>query len=173
MEKHVTLLSEITGIAEKESLFESSELEQYIVDSATSFEEDMRRLRKTITLETLPDQSKIKLVLLFALRFQSRPEFNLSELKSLLQKNLSQAGDLAAISRFFHYNSLQFKYPGGGLSSGSILQQAIKVTMSVSGRENTIYTQHEPLLTNILESLRRAKLPEDLFPTLHGISKDR
>lgn len=168
--KHISLLEEVTKMAEENAFFEVSEFEQYLVDESTSHDSNVRNLYQLFSKENVTDHCKIKSLLLFVIRYQNRPGFNLTRLKEELAPMLKDSSNLAIITDFFLYNSIKYKYESPK-TAGSILQKVIKDYNS--GKENIIYTRHEPLLSSILDQLRRGRLPEDLFPSYRGISKDR
>ena len=78
---------------------------------------------------------------------------------------------LSYVSAFFAYDALNFKYESSS-TAGALIQRASKV-INVAGKETTIYTHHEPVLASILDSLRKGRLSEQLFPFVNGFSKDK
>ncbi|KAL1992919.1 hypothetical protein VTN49DRAFT_3675 [Thermomyces lanuginosus] len=170
--KHVTLVSELSRRVGEDNLLDVSELEQSLAcnDNHTS---DLRSLQRIIQLPNVPVENKIRLVALYAIRYEKQPNNSLSVLLDLL----TTAGNVPAhrvniIRKLLRYHhSLQAPPVAGGFSdlfeSTSFFSGARDRFKGLKGVEN-VYTQHSPRLEVTLQNLIKGKLRELQYPFLEG-----
>lgn len=160
--KHVTLVSELSRLVDKEALLEVSELEQELAvndDHASN----LRNLQALLVSPNISHFNKIRLVLLYALRYEKSPS---NEVTKLIDTLTAQGVDIKKIS----WISSLIRYAGSTQRQGDLFQNENIFTKGKSvlkkglkGVEN-IYTQHVPLLVRTLEELLKGKLKETLYP---------
>lgn len=83
--KHVTLVSELSRIVSRDSLLEVSELEQNL--ACVNNSNDLKDLQNLIKRSNITEDSKIKLVLLYTLRYGSQNNNEVRSLIELLKQN--------------------------------------------------------------------------------------
>lgn len=189
--KHVALVGELSRKVGEHNLLDVSELEQSLacnenhsndlkVGLVTSpflvFESAnnvLQTLQKLIQLPTVTVESKLRLVALYAIRYEKQPSNSLSVLLDLL----TAAGDVPQhriniIPKLLAYHhSLQAPPVAGGFSdlfeSVSFLSGARDRFKGLKGVEN-VYTQHSPRLESTLQNLIKGRLKELQYPFLEG-----
>ena len=171
--KHVTLVSELSRRVSEETLLDVSELEQSLV-SNDNHQNDMRTLQKLIQAPSVTPDAKLRLVALYALRYEKNPQNALPVLLDLL----STVGDvpphkLGIIPKLLAYHhSLQSPPVAGGFTdlfeSASFFTGARdRFSKNLKGVEN-VYTQHSPRLEATLTNLIKGRLKELQYPFLEG-----
>nr|CDS26705.1 vacuolar protein sorting associated protein 45 [Hymenolepis microstoma] len=175
VEMHVTIVSELSRIVKERSLLEISEVEQELAcqnNHSTNFS----RVRSLVSDPRIKNCDALRLVLLYALRY----EFNHKEI-SILSTALAERGipkdDVRVIGHLSDHPSSQQRVGNtGDLLSNPSVSNATNAVASITkrlvkGRKNVenVYTQHEPLLSELIRELMQGQLPESAFPTLaHG-----
>ena len=179
--KHVALVGELSRRVSTESLLDVSELEQSLVcnDNHTT---DLRTLQNLIQAPSVTAENKIRLVILYAIRYEKNPNNALPILLDLL----AAAGDVPAhkitiIPKLLAYHhSLQSPPVGAGgfsdlfESASSFSGIRDRFRANLKGVEN-VYTQHSPRLESTLQNLIKGRLRELQYPFLEGggHTKDR
>ena len=158
--KHVAVVGELARLNEKYHLLEVSELEQELACHA-NHSSSLQRLKQLLDNPKIRDQDALRLVLLYALRYESHSNNDIVGLVSKLKsRGLSQeqVNTVTAILKF-----------GGAKKRRSDLYGSDPVAVTkrfikgLQGVEN-IYTQHTPWIKGIVEDLLRGRLKETAFP---------
>ncbi|WKX92044.1 hypothetical protein Q1695_010236 [Nippostrongylus brasiliensis] len=160
--KHVTLVGELSKIVANQNLLEISEVEQSIVAEG----DHSRCLERIRTLINHPKTSKLnalRLVLLYALRFEGHPNNSLSALVGMLKRDNDAASVVRALLRYGGSARRKSDLFGEGSTMG-MTKRFIK---GLKGVEN-IYTQHEPYLKEIVENTIRGRLSDQQYPYVAG-----
>lgn len=176
--KHVALMSELSRLVADRKLLDISELEQSFAcnDSHTN---DLRTLQQIIGDEAVSSDAKLRLVLLYALRYERHPQNALRILLGMLESvaHLSSA-DLAVVDIMLSYAGAAARQ-GELFDDDSIFSKARSGIKGLKGVEN-VYTQHRPHLEQTLLDLSKARLSSTLFPyqkskdgANHGEIRDR
>ena len=175
--KHVALVSELSRRVSAESLLDVSELEQSLVCNE-SHAADLRTLQTVIQNPSIPSDNKIRLVALYALRYERNPNNALPVLLDLLTTvaNIS-SNKLAIIPQILAYHhSLQPAPVAGGFTdlfeSASSPFSQFRRNLNLKGVEN-VYTQHSPRLETTLQNLIKGRLKEIQYPFLEGHTRDK
>ena len=175
--KHVALVSELSRRVSAESLLDVSELEQSPVCNE-SHAADLRTLQTVIQNPSIPSDNKIRLVALYALRYERNPNNALPVLLDLLTTvaNIS-SNKLAIIPQILAYHhSLQPAPVAGGFTdlfeSASSPFSQFRRNLNLKGVEN-VYTQHSPRLETTLQNLIKGRLKEIQYPFLEGHTRDK
>lgn len=126
----------------------------------------------------MPPENKIRLVALYAIRYEKQPSNALPVLLDLL----TAAGNVPPhriniIPKLLAYHhSLQAPPVAGGFSdlfeSTSFLSGARDRFKGLKGVEN-VYTQHSPRLEATLQNLIKGRLKELQYPFLEGHTRDK
>ncbi|VDM03597.1 unnamed protein product [Schistocephalus solidus] len=181
VETHVTLVSELSRLVKNRSLMELSEIEQELVcqdNHSASFP----RVKSVVSDSKFRDADALRLVLLYALRFESHRK-EIATLSSLLlerglsredvsltEKIITYAGTQQRIGSFDLFSAvkqagLQTVNPSVTNATNTVTSLTKRFVKGRKGVEN-IYTQHEPLVIDILRELIRGQLKESSFPLL-------
>uniref|UniRef100_A0A915EVZ1 Uncharacterized protein n=1 Tax=Echinococcus canadensis TaxID=519352 RepID=A0A915EVZ1_9CEST len=178
VEIHVAIVSELSQIVKSRSLLEISEVEQELVcqnNHSTSY----NRIRSLVSDPRIKNADALRLVILYALRY----ELNLREI-SMLSAAVIERGvpkdDVRVIEHLSDHPSSQKRVASSDLlsavrdvGSSPSVSNATNAVASITkrlvkGRKNVenVYTQHEPLIVDILRELIQGQLQESGFPTL-------
>ncbi|KAF9972091.1 vacuolar protein sorting-associated protein 45 [Actinomortierella ambigua] len=168
--KHVTLVGELSRLIDQSNLLEVSELEQNLACS-DSHNNDLKNLQRLINNPKINNASKIRLVLLYALRYERLQGNALASLIDLLYRNGLSEHDIACIDTLMQYGGASQRQDDL-FSNESILSRGRSALKGLKGVEN-VYTQHQPQLAQILEQLFKVKLKETNYPFVEGTSRDR
>ncbi|RAH42962.1 Sec1 family protein [Aspergillus brunneoviolaceus CBS 621.78] len=170
--KHVTLVGELSRRVGEEDLLDVSELEQSLACN-DNHANDLKNLQRVIQLPKVSAESKLRLVALYAIRYEKQPNNALPILLDLLVT----AGDVPSykvniIPKLLAYHhSLQAPPVAGGFSdlfeSTSLFSGARDRFKGLKGVEN-VYTQHSPRLEATLQNLIKGRLRELQYPFLEG-----
>ncbi|KAI9808537.1 MAG: hypothetical protein M1825_003686 [Sarcosagium campestre] len=170
--KHVTLVGELSRRVGGDNLLEVSELEQSLACN-DSHGNDLKTLQRLIQSPSVPAENKLRLVALYALRYEKHPSSALPMLLDLLAAaaNLSQR-QVSLIPKLLEYHhSLRSTAGAGGLSdlfeSSSIFSGARDRFRGLKGVEN-VYTQHSPRLEMTLQTLIKGRLRDQQYPFVDG-----
>ncbi|RKF58729.1 Vacuolar protein sorting-associated protein 45 [Golovinomyces cichoracearum] len=178
--KHVTLVGELNRKVSSENLLEVSEVEQSLACN-DNHAADLKNVQRLIQLSNVTSEAKIRLVALYALRYEKNPMNSLPALVDLLVA----AGNVPRnridiIPKLLTYqSSLQQAQASTGsisniLESTGIFSGARDRLKGLQGVEN-VYTQHSPRLENTLQNLIKGRLREAQYPFLErgGSTKDK
>ncbi|CEL01613.1 Putative Vacuolar sorting protein [Aspergillus calidoustus] len=170
--KHVTLVGELSRRVGEDTLLDVSELEQSLACN-DNHNNDLKNLQRVIQIPNVPAESKLRLVTLYAIRYEKQPSNALPVLLDLLMT----AGNVPShrvniIPKVLAYHhSLQAPPIAGGFSdlfeSTSLFSGARDRFKGLKGVEN-VYTQHSPRLEATLQNLIKGKLKELQYPFLEG-----
>ncbi|ORY69485.1 glucose inhibited division protein A-domain-containing protein [Pseudomassariella vexata] len=169
--KHVTLVSELSRRVGAENLLEVSEVEQSLACN-DNHAQDLKNVQKLIQNPSVSADSKVGLVVLYALRYEKHPSKSLPMLVGLL----SAAGGVSArradmVAKVLQYHgSLQQSQAAGGIAdifeTGGIFSGA-RAIKGLKGVEN-VYTQHSPHLETTLQNMIKGRLREQQYPFVEG-----
>ncbi|EKV12116.1 Vacuolar protein sorting-associated protein VpsB [Penicillium digitatum] len=175
--KHVTLVGELSRRVGEDNLLDVSELEQSLACN-DNHSNDLRSIQRIIALPNVPPDNKLRLVALYALRYEKQPNNALPILLDLLVT----AGEVSShrvniIPKLLAYHhSLQAPPVAGGFSdlfeSTSFFSGASSRFKGLKGVEN-VYTQHSPRLEVTLQNLIKGRLKELQYPFLEGSGHTR
>ncbi|CAH8483919.1 unnamed protein product [Dicrocoelium dendriticum] len=184
VETHVTIVSELSRLVKEHALLEVSEAEQELVchDNHAS---SLAQIKGLLTDPRLPLSDAVRLVLLYALRYESQRKEIADFVKSLVARGANEE-DVQIIQ-----NLLDFVGPRSRADEGTIFGAMKRVTSgshSLNGQIATsavtaltkrlvkglkgidnVYTQHEPVLMEILNDLLKGKLRESSFPYMSSV----
>lgn len=138
----------------------------------------LQTIQRLIQSPAVTPDNKVRLVALYALRYEKNPSNSLPILLDLL----TAAGDvpiykITIIPKLLAYHhSLQAPPVAGGFSdlfeTASFLSGARDRIKGLKGVEN-VYTQHSPRLEATLQNLIKGRLKEIQYPFLDGHTRDK
>lgn len=177
--KHVTLVSELSRRVSADSLLDVSELEQSLVCN-DNHAADLRTLQQHIQNPRIPADNKIRLVAIYAIRYERNPNNALPVLLDLLTTVADvSAHKISIIPKILAYHHSLQPAPVGGAggftdlfdSAASPFSQ-FRRNLNLKGVEN-VYTQHSPRLETTLQNLIKGRLKEIQYPFLEGHTRDK
>jgi len=162
--KHVTLLGEINKIIDERDLMTISQVEQELActeDHSSAVSEVEALLRKP----TIAVANKLRLVLLYALRYEREPSNRIAKFTELL-------GAAGATPEQQRLVGLILQHYGAAMRAGDLFGNKSMLTVmkkqlhrQVKGVQN-VYTQHSPFLAQTLEAVAKGTLSEATHPYL-------
>nr|CAG4651704.1 EOG090X03QA [Triops cancriformis] len=163
--KHVTLIGELSRLVSTYNLLEVSEAEQELA-CQDEHSQSLQKVRRLIASDKVRDLDASRLVMLYALRYEQHSNNDISGLVETLRRRGVPDHYLQLVSSVLEY---------GGSAAASkdllgpkdVLKATEKLFKGLKGVEN-VYTQHTPLLKETLESLCKSRLSEEQFPGLNG-----
>ncbi|KAG4304060.1 hypothetical protein PORY_002583 [Pneumocystis oryctolagi] len=158
--KHVTLISELSTRVNKDCLLDVSELEQSLAcdDSHAANLKDLQKLIQS----PITNSNKVKLVLLYALRYEKHPNNALSSLLQQLEHAGVSSEEFSVVNTLLEYAG-STKRLDNLFESESFFFRTKNEFKELNGVEN-VYTQHKPRLQHILMSLIKGRLREQTHP---------
>ncbi|TYZ66121.1 hypothetical protein PybrP1_009263 [[Pythium] brassicae (nom. inval.)] len=163
--KHVTLMGELARRVEVDGLMDVSQLEQELAcgDDHNGHFRDLVAKLKAAPIKPL---NKLRLALLYALRYETNSSVQLKVVKDLLVAAGLSAERVALVD-------CVLKYGGAGVRSGDLFgDRGLKkfmraMTQGVQGVPN-VYAQHVPPLVKTLETILKGQLLDADFGIVNG-----
>ncbi|EPX74573.1 vacuolar sorting protein Vps45 [Schizosaccharomyces octosporus yFS286] len=158
--KHVSLVSEISLKVQQENLLEIGEVEQSMVCNeaeAINFSYIQRLISSSIS-----ENTKLRLASLYALRFEKIDPAKVASLQGLLLANGVSPIKAAIIPTLLHLSGAGARQ-GDIFPPSNIFSRARSGFKGLRGVEN-VYIQHNPFLKTIVEDLIQGKLKESTHP---------
>jgi vacuolar protein sorting-associated protein 45 len=163
--KHVAIMGELARLVESCRLFDVSVLEQNLAchdDHSAHWRDLLHKLNDPGI--KVPD--KLRLGMLYALRYET-----LANLHMLLQA-MSKGGvpphSIQLVKSLLRYGGTKSRGPGLFNGNGDIMSRVTKnIVGAVQGIDN-VYSQHEPLVMDTLQSLLKNKLSTRDYPVAAG-----
>uniref|UniRef100_A0A8H8CN73 Vacuolar protein sorting-associated protein 45 n=1 Tax=Psilocybe cubensis TaxID=181762 RepID=A0A8H8CN73_PSICU len=165
--KHVALVGELSRLVGRDKLLEVGEVEQGL---ATSSGADLKAVQDMITNTGVPPWNKLRLVMLYALRYQKTHTANIASLINLMLENGVTREDAKACVSLVY---VLLNVAGADqrqddlFSTESLLAKGRSALKGLKGVEN-VYTQHTPHLSQTLENLFKGRLRDTSYPFLDG-----
>ncbi|CAI9303120.1 unnamed protein product [Lactuca saligna] len=158
--KHVTLVTEMSKIVEERKLMLVSQTEQELAcngGQGAAFE----AVTNLLNNESVSDIDRLRLVMLYALRYEKESPVQLMQLFN----------KLASRSPKYRPGLVQFLLKQAGVDrrtgdlygNRDILNIARNMARGLKGVEN-VYTQHQPLLFQTMESITKGRLRDVDYP---------
>ena len=134
---------------------------------------DLRDLYKLLEVPSVSEDYKVRLVMLYALRYEKMTGHQLPALMDLLKRQAVPEEKLKWIPAVLKFSSSDVRQVDS-FSLESILSKGKNAFKGLKGVEN-IYTQHNPHLAQTIENVVKNKLKENLYPFVEGspVSRDK
>ena len=159
--KHVSLLGELSRRVERDSLLEISELEQSLA-SVESHASDLKAVQSVIESPKFAHDAKIRVTILYALRYQKLPG---NQIQKMVQ-DLLKAGvpESRAALVFVTLNIAGADQRQDDLfANENFFSRGRSALKGLKGVEN-VYTQHTPHLVQTVDLLMRGRLRDTSYP---------
>ena len=167
--KHVAIMSELARLTDVCQLLDISKLEQEIAcnnDHGTH----KRELMEKIASKRVQKADKLRLALLYVIRYESYDE--LREIKSRLMEQEVSSHQVSLLNAVLDYCGEAKRAPGLFAQGGLVAKLGKAFASQLNGVEN-VYTQHEPLLSYILDSIVKGKFKESAYPLVANSTASR
>ncbi|GAA5869434.1 hypothetical protein JCM3774_001451 [Rhodotorula dairenensis] len=161
--KHVALVGELSRLVNVRHLLQVSELEQSLA-SNESHGTDLRAVREAISAPEIPQEAKLRLAVLYALRYQKMPGNQVDGVVDLLrQQNVPDAEMVHIMLNFAGADQRQDDLFG----NENLFSKGKSALKGLKGVEN-VYTQHTPHLAETIDLLLKGRLRESSYPYIDG-----
>nr|XP_048331887.1 vacuolar protein sorting-associated protein 45 homolog isoform X1 [Ziziphus jujuba var. spinosa] len=159
--KHVTLVTEMSKIVEERKLMLVSQTEQELAcngGEVAAFE----AVKNLLDNENLSEIDRLRLVMLYALRYEKEKPVNLMNLCNKLasQSAKYKPGQLV---QFLLKQAGVDKRSGDLFGNRDLLNIARNMARGLKGVEN-VYTQHQPFLFQTMENIVKGRLKDTEYP---------
>ncbi|TIA79440.1 hypothetical protein E3P98_03289 [Wallemia ichthyophaga] len=165
--KHVTLIGELSKLVDDKKLLQVSELEQSLA-SNESHSSDLRAIKEMIDSPDIPQESKVRLSILYALRYQKMPSNAIQAVVSqLLQQGIPQHR-VALVYVMLNLAGAD-KRQDDLFMNDNFFSRGRSALKGLQGVEN-VYTQHTPHLSQTVDLLMKGRLKESSYPAMAPFS---
>ncbi|GAA5980979.1 hypothetical protein JCM5350_004788 [Sporobolomyces pararoseus] len=164
--KHVALVGELSRLVEERKLLQVSELEQSLAANE-SHSQDLRAVQAAIESsgnEEIPKSAKLRLAILYALRYQKLPGNQINSIVELLRRQGVEDAEMVNIMLGFAGAEQR---QDDLFSNENFFSRGKSALKGLKGVEN-VYTQHKPHLAETLDLLLRGRLKETSYPFVEG-----
>ncbi|KAG9445438.1 hypothetical protein H6P81_016778 [Aristolochia fimbriata] len=158
--KHVTMVTELSKIVEERKLMLVSQTEQELAcngGQVAAFE----AVTKLLDDESVSDIDRSRLVMLYALRYEKESPVQLMQLFNKLASRSAQYK--SGLVQFLLKQAGVDKRTGDLYGNRDLLNIARNMARGLKGVEN-VYTQHQPLLFQTMESITKGRLKDVDYP---------
>ncbi|KAK3025986.1 hypothetical protein RJ639_042143 [Escallonia herrerae] len=158
--KHVTLVTEMSKIVEERKLMLISQTEQELAcngGQGAAFE----AVTNLLNNESVTDVDRLRLVMLYALRYEKDSPVQLMQLFNKLASRSPKYKP--GLVQFLLKQAGVDKRTGDLYGNRDLLNIARNMARGLKGVEN-VYTQHQPLLFQIMESITKGRLRDVDYP---------
>ncbi|XP_038885382.1 vacuolar protein sorting-associated protein 45 homolog [Benincasa hispida] len=158
--KHVTLVTEMSKIVEERKLMLVSQTEQELAcngGQVAAFE----AVTNLLNNESISDIDRLRLVMLYALRYEKESPVQLMQLFNKLASR--SAKYKTGLVQFLLKQAGVDKRTGDLYGNRDLLNIARNMARGLKGVEN-VYTQHQPLLVQTMESIIKGRLRDVDYP---------
>ncbi|XP_053207799.1 vacuolar protein sorting-associated protein 45-like [Panonychus citri] len=163
--KHVLLISELSRLVAAHNLMDVSEAEQELA-CQSEHSKSLKKVRQLLEDNRVQNIDKLRLVMLYALRFENNSNQEIGELKKILKSKGISDEQIKSIQNLLNYagSKSQNQTQADLLSTVNEVFKK-RIIKGLKGIEN-IYTQHTPVLREIVEDLAKGRLKVNNFPYL-------
>lgn len=163
--KHLCVMGELSNLCTKRSLFELSELEQEVACKA-EHSAQLQRIKKIIADDRIAIDDALKLVALYALRYERHANCDTSGLLQIIKNRGGRASLVPSLIEYAGQHARQ-----GELFNLVRITDAVKLTRNLikglKGVEN-VFTQHTCLLKETLEDIFKGRDVDPLYPAINS-----
>nr|CAG4641574.1 EOG090X03QA [Eurycercus lamellatus] len=166
--KHVTLVGELSRLVTQHNLLEVSEAEQELA-CQEEHSQSLQKIRRLLGSDQIRDLDATRLVLLYAIRYNKHSNNDVSGLVESLRRR-------GTPDKFIDVVDAAVRYANSGESSSSSIlttKDVSKITEKIfkglKGIEN-VFTQHTPVMKDIMDNLVKGRLSEEAYPVVGGES---
>ncbi|KAI0753897.1 Sec1-like protein [Irpex lacteus] len=162
--KHVALVGELSRLVDRDKLLEIGEVEQGL---ATGSGADLKSVQAVITNPAVPAWNKLRVVMLYAIRYQKSQANSVASLINLALENGVSREDARLVYVILNIAGSDQRQEDL-FSAETLLAKGRSALKGLKGVEN-VYMQHTPHLSQTLENLLRGRLRDTNFPFLDDV----
>ncbi|KAM5562436.1 vacuolar protein sorting-associated protein 45 [Rosa sericea] len=158
--KHVSLVTEMSKLVEERKLMLVSQTEQELACNGgqmAAFE----AVTNLLNNESVADIDRLRLVMLYALRYEKESPVQLMQLFNKLSSKIAKYKP--GLVQFLLKQAGVDKRTGDLFGNRDFLNIARNMARGIKGVEN-VYTQHQPLLSQTMESITKGRLRDVDYP---------
>ncbi|KAL1411206.1 vacuolar protein sorting-associated protein 45 [Vanrija albida] len=163
--KHVTLVGELSRIVERDDLLAVSEVEQSLA-SQESHQTDLRSVMTLIASPKVPAANKLRLAILYALRYQKFYGNQITAVVDALIKNNVGADRARLVYVMLNFAGADVRQDDLFMNE-NFFSRGKSAIKGLKGVEN-VYTQHTPHLLETLDLLLKGRLTTQSYPFIEG-----
>ncbi|BGP20303.1 hypothetical protein JCM10213_002068 [Rhodosporidiobolus nylandii] len=161
--KHVALVGELSRLVNVRHLLQVSEVEQSLA-SNESHGQDLRAVQSLLSSADIPSEAKLRLAILYALRYQKLPGNQIAGVTDLLrQQGVEDAEMVNVMLNFAGADQRQDDL----FANENFFSRGKSALKGLKGVEN-VYTQHTPHLAETIDLLLKGRLKESSYPYIEG-----
>ncbi|KAJ3692510.1 hypothetical protein LUZ60_012860 [Juncus effusus] len=161
--KHVTLLTEMSKYVEERKLMLVSQTEQDLACNSGQAAA-LEAVANLLNNESVSDIDRLRLVLLYALRYEKESPVQLMQLCNKLSRSSKYKPGLV---QFLLKQAGVDKRTGDLYGNRDLLNIARNMARGLKGVEN-VYTQHQPLLLQTMEGILKSRLRDADYPFVNN-----
>jgi len=169
--KHVAVMGELSAQVDRKSLMEVSTLEQQLA-TQDAHGEHMTELKQIIHKPSIGNKEKLRLALLYALRYERSSSNQISLVKTMLLDNGLSQDEVQLIDAILEYGGAGSRSLDLYGDAGTFSSMFKNMKQGLGGMENGLL-MHKPLLTSTLDALFKGKLKDAQFPSTSGSTRDK
>ncbi|KAG8881469.1 vacuolar protein sorting-associated protein 45 [Tulasnella sp. 331] len=162
--KHVALMGELSRIVGRDRLLDASEVEQSLAGSGGGHAADLKAVQTLIAAPNIPPANKLRLAILYALRYQRSSSHAIVAVTESLTRNGVTAEEAKLVNIVLNVAGAEQRQDDL-FSNENIFSRGKSALKGLKGVEN-VYTQHSPHLVDTLEVLFKGRLKEMSYPFL-------
>lgn len=159
--KHVAVVGELSRLVGTHSMMDVSECEQELV-CQSDHSQILQKIRSLIASEKTREVDMIRLVMLYALRYEKHSNNDINGLIHALERRGVSEKMRKMVPSVIDYAGQKMR--GSDLfETETPIAMTKKFLKGLKGVEN-IYTQHKPLVATLLDQMVKGKLKESAYP---------
>nr|CAG4646143.1 EOG090X03QA [Macrothrix elegans] len=164
--KHVTLVSELSRLVTQHNLLEVSEAEQELV-CQDEHSQSLQKIRRLLSSDQVKDLDAARLVFLYAIRYNKHSNNDVTGLVESLRRRGTPDKYIELVEPIVRYSSSGETTSSSILTTKDVTKITDKIFKGLKGIEN-VFTQHTPVMKDILENLAKGRLSEEMYPIVYG-----
>lgn len=162
--KHVALMSELSPVIDAKGLMDISAVEQEVAAGGDNPNDHFKMVTEALSSPSVDPFDALRLTMLYAIRYEKSRSDKVAELKRFVSDRLDMKGTMTLVDDLLRYGGAGTRTTDLFGTGSSVLS---KLASNVKRGMNTVqnvYTQHQPLLTSVLDQLAKGKLSRSAFP---------
>ncbi|OWZ59267.1 hypothetical protein C356_01026 [Cryptococcus neoformans c45] len=163
--KHVTIVGELSKVVERDGLLEVSEVEQSLA-SQESHAADLKSVMTLLASSRVPSPNKLRLAILYALRYQKSPSAQIAQIVNTLISNGVPPERARLVYAMLNFAGADIRQDDLFMNE-NFFSRGKSALKGLKGVEN-VFTQHTPHLSQTLDLLLKGRLRETSYPFLEG-----
>nr|SVE75664.1 EOG090X03QA [Daphnia hispanica] len=162
--KHVTLVGELSRLVTQHNLLEVSEAEQELA-CQEEHSQSLTKIRRLLATDQIRDLDAARLVFLYAIRYNKHPSKDIVGLVELLRRRGTPVRLIDCVENMLRYASPVETTGSSFLTTKDVTKITEKIFKGLKGVEN-VFTQHSPVLKEIIDNMIKGRLSEEAFPVV-------